>query len=552
MNSETADFAGLFARERRTVLRERHAQAIAKRWFLVVLAVALAAVGKATGAVSISWAWAIGLAGVTFAGNLIVSLLLRAGRFHPWQFWGIVTLDTWVMAGFAWALGREGYLVLPYLIFAVGGYALGMPRAAQVQLAAGAVWYPVGRWLGLQRAPDVSPWVLLLEWLFLVGTGWLAMAGPVAYTRRLRRVRQALARAQEGDFATRLPERHLDDIGFLSVSVNRMHEAVGEMVREIQERAQALAAASDVLARTAEEVQASARLIGDTTGEAAREAEAQLALVAQGAGAVDAATREGEALREEAGRSTEMARVLSGEARAHAERVGRAGNLLVELREDYRRLEAATDALEAAGARVDTFVAAIREIAEQTSLLALNAAIEAARAGEQGRGFAIVAGEVRQLAAQSAASAEEVAGVVEDTAAAIAEVRARLHAGSTRLGGVGQVADAGKNSLGQIVAGLAQTTEFIAHITRDVDRQAAALAAIRGDMGRIRQIAEGSVGRAQRTAAATDEQRGAVERLAETSQRTAETAATLRALAARFRVANGANGAGAGGTTGAP
>ena len=559
MNTTTQDFSELFARERWLVMRERHKQAIAMRWFLVFLAIALGVVGKATGALEVTWAAAFGLAGTTFAGNLIVDLLLRAGRFHPWQFWGIVTLDTWVIAGFAWALGPHGYLVLPYLIFASGGYALGMPRAGQTQLALAAVFYPLGRWLGMRGAGDGAAWLIAIEWIFLVGTGWLSTVGPVTYTRRLRRVRQALARAQEGDFTTRLPDKHLDDIGFLSVSVNSMSATVGEMVRQIQEQARALAGVSDELARTADDVQEAARRIGDATGEAAREAEDQLRLVAEGGAAVDTVSRQGEWLRDEAGRSTETARGLEAEARLHAGRVGRAGALLIELREDYRRLEAAVDALEGAGERVSGFVTAIGEIAEQTNLLALNAAIEAARAGEQGRGFAVVAGEVRQLAAQSAASAGEVAGVVERTAAALAEVRERLRAGSARIGGVGEVADAGAASLGSIVEGLTRTVQFIERITHDVDRQAAAVAAVRDDMARIRGIAEASVGRARLTASATGEQRAAMERLAATSQRAAETALSLDTLAARFRALDGSadggggenpNGGGAGGGNG--
>ncbi|OUR74162.1 hypothetical protein A9Q76_01365 [Arcobacter sp. 31_11_sub10_T18] len=64
-------------------------------------------------------------------------------------------------------------------------------------------------------------------------------------------------------------------------------------------------------------------------------------------------------------------------------------------------------------AAINDSIQIIDQISFQTNILSLNAAVEAATAGETGKGFAVVAQEVRNLAARSAAAANEIKSLVE-------------------------------------------------------------------------------------------------------------------------------------------
>lgn len=533
----SADFAGLLAREQWLALRARHADTIRNRWAVLALGVLAAAVGTQIEGIHVRVMPAVITAGVTGLLNAAAVGLLRTGRFAPWQLWSSIVMDALALGGFAAAFGPDGYLVLAVLLFAVATHALGIPRAARLLLWTAVLTYPAGRIWGFDGAGLSIPWArIALETLMLLATGWLAITAPEKTTRRLRRIREALARIEGGDLSVRLSARHLDDIGFLSVSINSMAQEIGQLVREIQGQARALASLADGMAATAQEVHASAEQVGGNTGEMATETERQMKLVNGGRRAVEAVAEGSRSLSTAAISSAARARTLADGGTEQAQQVERAGALLVQLGDDFRHSVTGLNALQQAGERIGTFVGTIQRITRQTELVALNAAIEAARAGEHGRGFAVVADEVRKLAMQSAASAGEVAVTVAEVRAAIGQVRERLGAGAAQLTGVEEVARGGHTSLSTLVDGLGTTTELVQRIASDLQGQTASTDDLLARMAEVDGIARDTMDRAQQIATATEQQIASTQELTATSQQMAEMALALDGLAGHFRV----------------
>jgi methyl-accepting chemotaxis protein len=203
----------------------------------------------------------------------------------------------------------------------------------------------------------------------------------------------------DADLTQRLKVVSNDEIGKVSEYFNNFIESIHHMVIEVIDSATQL----DDLSKQSNE----------TAGENNRAIQNQQEEITQVAAAIHEMSSTSAAVAENARITAESAQNAQLESKNSEDNATQNRQRMSGLTVQIEETTTVINQLNEHAQQINTILATIQGIAEQTNLLALNAAIEAARAGEQGRGFAVVADEVRALSQRTHEATGEIQSMIE-------------------------------------------------------------------------------------------------------------------------------------------
>jgi len=226
----------------------------------------------------------------------------------------------------------------------------------------------------------------------IIGLG-LGVVMTRAITRPIAHAVDTANKLAAGDLTVEVKVRSTDETGQMLMAMKKMTHSIRSMVGQVVTATEQLTGAAHEIAVVSKQTAVNLEIQKDDlnqTSVAMEEMSASIHEVAKSASL--------------AAQSASEADTQADEGRSVVDQVSGSVSILAS---DLESTQKVINKLNSETDSVDSILAVITSIAEQTNLLALNAAIEAARAGEQGRGFAVVADEVRTLASRTQASIAE-------------------------------------------------------------------------------------------------------------------------------------------------
>jgi methyl-accepting chemotaxis protein len=342
-------------------------------------------------------------------------------------------------------------------------------------------------------ARNASWWIGILLGVGVLGSLFIGFRVANRVRGAVRGVSDLAEGLAEGDLTRVSGVTTKDEVGLMAAALDRAIARLREDVVQLAGNATTLHNAAGQLTA-----------VSGAVDEAANQASAQAGSVASAADVVSNNLQVVSAGSEEMGSSIRDISVSTTEA----------SEVAAQAVEVAAQTNAIVARLGESSSEIATVVKVITSIAEQTNLLALNATIEAARAGDSGKGFAVVAGEVKDLA-------QETAKATEDISRRVQAIQADTDGAVSAIGEISSIIERINGIQLTIASAVEEQTATTQEMNRTLSDAAAGAGNIAATIGTVSDAT-------RRTTDTVGDTRHAADELA-------NTAVQLQGLVARFR-----------------
>ncbi|GEN35994.1 methyl-accepting chemotaxis protein [Aneurinibacillus danicus] len=392
--------------------------------------------------------------------------------------------------------------------------------------------------IGYQMRMGHGAFEVVIPALLVIAAGIIIYSYFVfSLTRRLNNVAVALQEVSQGNLTIdNIKVGSKDDIGMLEETLARMLKEWRSIINQMKSISMQVAASAEELTASAEATSTATEHVATAMQQVASGTETQ-------AHTLDEVTKVLDDMAISIQNIAQNMSVISSESvdttkqaelgnQSMLKVVGQMDSITASAKDSNEAVKRLYDQSK----EINTILDVITDIAAQTNLLALNAAIEAARAGEHGRGFAVVAEEVRKLAEQSGASAQQIANLISQIQGETAQSVEAMNQVQKEVDAGGTAVHEAEENFRAIIESMKQITAQIQELSASSEEVSAGFEELTGSSTEISRISKETAASTQSVAASAEETLASMEETTSSAMSLSKMAHELQEIADRFQV----------------
>ncbi|MGN7895257.1 methyl-accepting chemotaxis protein [Bacillus sp. 22475] len=343
-----------------------------------------------------------------------------------------------------------------------------------------------------------------------------------------------MERVSAGDLTIRTSYKSNNELGSIVKSFNSMLDNLQQIIGEVKITTQEVISSTDGMLQDTKRASHISSEVVQTISEVDKKIEGQVTSIQESSSSMEEIATGVQTVAESSAMVTEVAVTTTEQVNSGSEVIKQSILQMNSVHDVVEETSKVIDRLVTRTQQIDKALDAITNIAEQTNLLALNAAIEAARAGENGKGFAVVAAEVRDLAEQSKASANEINHLIKSIQQDTQDTVDVMQKGKQKAAEGKEAAYKADQAFSSIMVDINKITSQIQEVSAATEEMSAGTEEVNASMSIVSETATQVAKETAHTVQSIQSQATSIEELSNQSNKIKEKVEALSELVSKF------------------